>query len=576
MSVPMRVVHTIPQLVLENAKLLGDEPALVRRVSGDWETLTWSEYGAAVRRTARALIASGIEPGDRVAILSYNTPEWVIFDVAAMAIGAVPVGIYFSSSDVEIAELLERSNARIVLAQTTAQIAAVREASIESVELLVGIDDAQGDTVSWPEFLSLGDAVDPDVVDDRIAAIEWDDPATLMFTAAGYGSPVGVILTHDNLVAASRSSVDLFNVTQSDSALSYLPLSHIAEQIFTILAPAHVGYPVAFAQSIGRVRVDLLDIEPAIFFGVPLVWSGFERALRKQVEALTGAQARIANWSMGVSRDSIAARNAGSSRSPYLRAKVAVARRLFTDKARSAMGFANVRLAFSGAVSVDPSTLEYFAGIDLPVREVYGLSESTGPAVVTREGATRFGTVGLPMPGVEISIADDGEILIRGQSVFSGYLDDEDATGHALRDGWLHTGDLGGIGGDGLLTISGRKKDIIITAGGKNVDAGAVEPLLREDPLILDAVLVGDGHDQLGVLISVAEAFDGDDDLAFAQAEAVVERVNQRFSRAEQVRRIGLLPRPLSVDLGEVSPAGEVDRLVVVEHFTDEVAELYR
>lgn len=569
------VSRTIPQLVLENAKQLGDDPALMRRVGGDWESLTWAEYGAAVRRAARALVASGIEAGDGVAILSYNTPEWVIFDVAAMAIGAVPVGIYFSSSNVEIAELLERSSARIVLAQTTAQIAAVRAASIESVELLVGIDDTRADAISWQEFLLLGDDVDPSVVDDRLAMIKGDDPATLMFTAAGYGSPVGVILTHDNLVAASRSSVELFDVTQSDSALSYLPLSHIAEQIFTILAPAHVGYPVAFAQSIGRVRVDLLDIEPAIFFGVPLVWAGFERALRKQVDTFTGVQARIAKWSMGVSRASIAARNAGDSRPPYLRAKVAIARRFFTDRARSAMGFANVRLAFSGAVSVDPSTLEYFAGIDLPIRDVYGLSESTGPAVVTREGATRFGTVGLPMPGVEISLADDGEILIRGQSVFRGYLDDENATAQALNDGWLYTGDIGSIGADGMLTIIGRKKTIVITSGGKNVDIEAVEPLLRQDPAILDAVLVGDGYDQLGVLVAVDDMFEGDEELALAHAESVVEKVNQRFARAEQVRQVGLLPRPLSVDQGELSEEGVVQRSVVIDRFADEISELY-
>jgi long-chain acyl-CoA synthetase len=568
-------VETIPHLVLANAQRFHDKPALLRRVDGVWKTATWSDYGASVRQAAEALIASGIQAGDRVAIISYNTPEWVIFDVAAMAIGAVPVGIYFSSSSTEIAELLDRSHARIVLAQTASQIAAVREASLGSVELLVGIDDAPGDSVSWPEFLVLGDAVDPGLVDDRLAALKGGDPATLMFTAAGYGSPVGVILTHDNLVAASGSSVDLFDVTQSDSALSYLPLSHIAEQIFTILAPAHVGYPVAFAQSIGRVRVDLLDIEPAIFFGVPLVWSGFERALRKQVEALSGVQARIANWSMGVSRASIAARNADTSQSPYLRAKVAVARRLFTDKARSAMGFANVRLAFSGAVSVDPSTLEYFAGIDLPIRDVYGLSESTGPAVVTREGATRFGTVGLPMPGVEISLADDGEVLIGGESVFSGYVDDEDATARALIDGWLHTGDLGSVGADGMLTITGRKKNIVITSGGKNVDIEAVEPLLRQDPAIVDAVLVGDGYDQLGVLVAVDDVFEGDNELALAHAESVVESVNQRFARAEQVRQVGLLPRRLSVDKGELAEDGAIQRSVVAEHFADQINELY-
>jgi long-chain acyl-CoA synthetase len=538
--------------------------------------MTWSEYGAAVQQAARALMASGIGPGDRVAILSYNTPEWVIFDVAAMTVGAVPVGIYFSSSDVEVKELLDRSGARIVLAQTAAHIAAIGEASLESLELIIGVDDAPDDVISWPEFLELADRTQIGVLEDRLAAIRGEDPATLMFTAAGYGAPVGVILSHDNLVAASRSSVELFDVTQADSALSYLPLSHIAEQIFTILAPAHTGYPVAFAQSIGRVRVDLLDIQPSIFFGVPLVWSGFERAVRKQVAALTGVSAQVANWSMRVSRTSIAARNTGASLSPYLKIKVALARKLFTDKARLAMGFANVRLAFSGAASANAEMLEYFAGIDLPVRDVYGLSESTGPAVVTREGATRFGTVGLSMPGVEISLADDGEVHIRGESVFLGYLDDADATADALQDGWLHTGDIGSIGEDGLLTIVGRKKDIIITSGGKNVDAAAVEPLLKRDPAILDAVLVGDGYDQLGALIAVDDVFEGDGYLAFAHAESVVKDVNQRFARAEQVRRVGLLPRPLSVDLGEVSPSGDVDRSVVADHFADEIEELYR
>jgi long-chain acyl-CoA synthetase len=239
------------------------------------------------------------------------------------------------------------------------------------------------------------------------------------------------------------------------------------------------------------------------------------------------------------------------------------------------MGFGNVRLAFSGAVSPDPEMLEYFAGIDLPIRDVYGLSESTGPAVVTREGSTRFGTVGLPMPGVEIELADDDEILIRGSSVFLGYLDEDVATRQALRDGWLHTGDLGSLGDDGLLTITGRKKDIIITSGGKNVDSAAVELLLRQDAAIVDAVLVGDGYDQLGVLIAVDDVFEGDEDLALAHAEAIVEEVNQRFARAEQVRQVGLLPRRLSVDLGELAEDGTVQRSVVAEHFAEQIRELY-
>ena len=566
---------TIPHLVLANATRLRDEPALIHRVGGIWETMTWSDYGAAVERTAQALIASGIEQGDRVAILSYNTPEWVIFDVAAMAVGAVPVGIYFSSSREEVADLVERSGARIVLTQTPAQVAAIEVAAHRVLDLVICTDDAHDEAVGWDSFLERANSVDPGAVGDRLDALRPQDPATIIFTAVGRGRPVGVVLSHDNLVAASHSSVELFDVAQIDSSLSYLPLSHVAEQIFTILAPAHVGYSVAFAQSIGRMRADLLDIQPSIFFGVPLVWSGFERALRKNIEALDGTKAMIADWAMRTARADIADRNAGR-RSLLRRLEMVLARRLFTNRARHAMGLANTRLAFSGAVSADVATLEYFSGLDLPIREVYGLSESTGPAVITREGANRFGAVGQPMPGVEISVAHDGEILIGGRSVFLHYLDDEPATLDALRDGWLHTGDLGSIGEDGQLTITGRKKEIIITSGGKNVDAASIEPRLKRDDAIVDAIVVGDGYDQLGVLVAIGDGFEGDREAALAHVESVVKDLNQRFARAEQIRRVGLLPRPLSVEMGELSESGTMQRTTVIERFADEIEALYR
>ena len=569
-------METIPHLVLANAKRIQNEPALIRRAGGTWETMTWGEYGAAVNRAARALIASGVEAGDRVAILSYNTPEWVIFHVAAMAVGAVSVGLYFSSSEDEVTELLERSAARVVLTQTAAQIATIGAADHAHLDLVVGTDEATDEAISWDVFLGRGDGIDSESVQNRLASLSLQDPATVIFTAAGYGTPIGVVLTHDNLLAASRASVDLFDVTQYDSALSYLPLSHIAEQIFTILAPAQSGYPVAFAQSIGRMRVDLLDVQPSIFFGVPLVWAGFEKAVRKRIDGLEGAQATIASWAMKVSYADIAARNAGRRRSLLHNVKLAVARRLFIDKVRLAMGFSNTRLAFTGAASPRTEMLEYFSGIGVAIRDVYGLSESAGPAMITREGATRFGTVGLPMPGVEMRLAEDGEILLKGRSMFSHYLDDDEATSRVLRDGWLHTGDLGAIGEDGFLTITGRKKDIIITAGGKNVDALAIEPRLEQDPGIVDAVVVGDGFDQLGVLMAVESEYAPDAESALVYAESVMKRVNQRFARAEQVRKIGLLPRPLSVDLGERSESGVVQRATVSENFLSEIEDLYR
>ncbi|MEA3509911.1 MAG: AMP-binding protein [Actinomycetota bacterium] len=569
-------METIPHLVLANAQRFRDEPALVRRVDGSWQTATWGDYGASVRRAAQALIASGIEAGDRVAILSYNTPEWVIFDVAAMAVGAVPVGIYFSSSKEEIADMLERSNARIVLAETASHIEKIDAAAHPSLEMIVGVDTAPGDAISWPAFLERGDGGDAGIVDERLAALRPDDPGTIIFTAAGHGNTVGVVLTHDNLFFTSQSSIELSGADISDSALSYLPLSHIAEQIFTILAPAQVGYSVAFAQSLGRVRVDLPEIQPTIFFGVPLVWMGFERAVRKQIDGLNGYKRKVADWSMAVVGRDLATRNLGRTPAAFCRAQSAIARRLFTDRAKTAMGFSRTKAVYSGAASADPESLAYLAGLDVSIRQVYGLSEATGPSSVTREGADRYGTVGYPMPGVEISLADDGEVLIRGRSVFSGYLDDGEATRQALSDGWLHTGDLGTVGPDGQLTISGRKKDIVITTGGKNVCPRALEVPLLEDPAILDAVVVGDGYDQLGVLVAVGGEFRDDQDAALSHVQGVVKSVNQRFARAEHIRRIGLLPRTLSVELGERSESGYVHRKVVIEHFSDEVKDLYR
>ena len=470
--------------------------------------------------------------------------------------------------------MLELSGSLIALAGTAAHVAKINAAPHPNLELVVAVEGASGEVASWDAFVDRGDSVPNGEFDERLDALQADDPATLIYTAAGLGGPLGVVLTHDNLVFASWSAVALFGPTSADRVLSYLPLSHVAEQMFTIHIAAHAGYSVAFAQSIGRIRVDLPAIRPTIFFSVPLVWSGFERVIRSKIDELTGIQSAIAKWAMKASRSDIAERNAGRRRSVVKKAAVAVARRLFTNRAKAAVGLGDLRLAFSGAASANPATLEYFSGLDLVIREVYGLSEASGPSVVTREGATRFGSVGSPLPGIEMRLADNGEILLRGRSVFPGYLHNDAATQHALRDGWLHTGDLGVLGSDGLLTISGRTKDIVITTGGKNICPRPIEALLREDPIIVDAVIVGDGYDQLGVLVAVADGAGPDDQMG--QVEVRVAEVNQRFARAEQIRKIGLLPRPLSVADGERFEDGNVARKVVVERFADQIDDLYR
>ena len=569
------MVETIPQLVLANADRLGDDAALLQRAGREWRTTTWREYGSLVRSAARALIACGIEKGDRVAILSYNTPEWVILDVAAMAVGAVPVGIYFGSSAVQVADLLERTEARVVLAQTAAHLDKIEPVRHRHLDCVIGVEAAPDGVLSWEGFINSGHPSFDREVDARLARLEPDDPATMIFTAAGHGRAMGVVLTHDNLAAAAESSIEVSGASRSESALSYLPLSHIAEQIFTILAPARAGYRVAFAQSVGRIRVDLPEIRPSIFFGVPLVWNGFAEAIRKEIGALQGPRRRVARWSMAVTRRYVARLDAG--RKPGATATIAhrIGEWLFARRVLAAVGLDRCTIAYSGAAAASTETLSLFADLGLSIRQVWGLSEATGPAAVTRRGAERHGTVGAPMPGVEIALAGDDEILVRGRTVFHGYLDDPDATEAALEDGWLHTGDVGERGPDGLLSIVGRKKDIVITAGGKNVCPRAFEVLLEAEEAILDAVVVGDGRDQLGVLVFV----DGVPEMGVAErlelARGAVDRVNERFARTEQIRKVGLLPRRLSTAEGDRDSDGRLRRPVVLERFAGCVEDLY-
>jgi long-chain acyl-CoA synthetase len=575
---------TIPAQVLRNAHRIPNQPALLTRGDEEWEAMTWAEYGTAVRNAGKALIAAGVGAGDRVAILGYNRPEWVIFDVAAMAIGAVPTGIYFTSSTEECAYIIEHSGSGVVLIEGRSHWKRIEEvrARLVGLRTVVLMDPVEGaddpDTVTWDDFLASGGAVTDAEFEARLDAIRPDDPATIIYTATGAGPVMGAVLTHDNLAFTGRSSVDTFNVTPQDSALSYLPLSHVAEQIFTILAPAHVGYWVYFAQSIRQLRSNLREVEPSIFFGVPRLWVGFEMGVRKELGKLEGRDARIAAWALDVGHRVAALRNRGETPGTSLAVQHRVADRLFFQRIKGNLGLRRARIVFSGAAPVAASTLEFFGGIDLAVRSVYGMSEATGPTTADQPGATRFGTVGRSMQGIEIRTAQDGEVLVGGRSVFSGYLDAPDATAATLGGGWLHSGDLGSIDADGFLTITGRKKDIIITNGGKNVAARPLEAALADAPVIDRAVLVGEGRDHIGALMSL----DGDViagmsvDERDAAVQAAVDVANAPFARVEQVRRYGVLSRPLRVDLGEVTADGMVDRRVVGEHFFDEIDAIYR
>jgi long-chain acyl-CoA synthetase len=359
--------------------------------------------------------------------------------------------------------------------------------------------------------------------------------------------------------------------------------------MFTIHLPAVTGTAVYYAESIDKLLENLCEVRPTLFFGVPRVWEKFQAGVAAKLAEATGAKAKIAAQAMAVGRQVTAGRNRGLEPSITVLAQYKAFQKVVYHKVKAALGLDQARLCASGAAPVATEVLEFFAGLDLPIYEVYGQSEDSGPTTFNAPGHTRFGTVGPAFPGVEVKIGGDGEILVRGRNVFAGYYKDAEATAEALEDGWLHSGDLGEFDADGLLTITGRKKDIIVTSGGKNVAPRLIEGGLKNHPLVSEAVVIGDRRKYLTVLLTLdAEAADrflsergqsgraADNEAVRAEIETVLEAVNSDLARVEQVKKFTILPRELSIAEGELTPTLKVKRNVVHENFAAEIESMYK
>jgi long-chain acyl-CoA synthetase len=544
-------LETIPQLVLGNGRRLGSAPAYWVRGSGAWEATSWEGYAAEVRQAGAAFVALGLEPGQAVAILGANRPEWVIGDVAAMAAGAVPAGIYATSSPAECAYILNHSEAPVLLVENEDQwlkIASVRD-QLPHLRHVVG---------------------------------------TYLDTSGTTGRPKAVMLTHDNLTWTASQAADLAEAGPSDRLLSYLPLSHVAEQMFTIHIAAVTGVPVYYAESIDKLLQNLGEVKPTLFFGVPRVWEKFHAGVLEKLAENTGVKAKLVEQATAVGRTVTTRTSAGLSVSFPDAARFKVFDKLVYSKVKDGLGLSEARLCVSGAAPVSKEILEFFAGFGLPIYEVYGQSEDCGPTTFNVPGRTKFGTVGPAFPGLEVKVAADGEIIVRGRNVFAGYARDPEATAEALADGWLHTGDLGEFDAEGFLTITGRKKDIIITAGGKNVAPTLLEGGLRNHPLVSEAVVIGDRRKFLSALVTLdgeaAARYQKERDLfgppeqseeIRREIQQVVDALNTEMARVEQIKRFTILPRELSIAEGELTPTLKVKRNVVTAHFEAEIEAMY-
>ena len=587
-----------PARFLVTARERGADPAYYMRDEAGWQPTSWQDYAAQVQQAARALVALGVQPGQAVCILGFNRPEWVIMDLAAMMVGAVAAGIYWTSAPGEVEYIIRHSGGAILLAEDDTQWAKLQESrsrlpGLRRVVMMKGTSAIDPLQMDWDAFLALGAADHQPEVYRRLSALRPDDLGTLIYTSGTTGMPKAVMLSHSTLAWTGMALAKAFGTTPADRLISYLPLAHVAEQLGAIHNHVAIGYRLYFARSLESLRDHLTEVRPTVFFGVPRVWEKIHAGIAGKLDAAIGFKAVLAAWALSVGRRWHEQVLQGREPGGWLNLQKAWATRLVYDKVKAALGMDQARLLISAAAPIAPETLRFFTGLDLLIREGYGQSEACGPTTVSLAGSTRIGSVGKPLAGTEVRIAPDGEIQVRGPHVFQGYLGMPEDTAQTLVDGWLQSGDLGHFDVDGYLYVSGRKKDLLITSGGKNISPANLEAELMDLPLVEHGIVCGDGRHFLTALLTLkpdaletflqAHGVQGLDmavacrhPMVLAELQKGIDDINRHQARVAWIRKFTVLPEPLSIDTGALTATMKIKRKVVLERHREAVEAMYR
>jgi long-chain acyl-CoA synthetase len=549
-----------------------DTPAHLKEGPEGWTPVTWNEAAERVDALGHALLARGVRPGDAVAVLSRTRLEWVLLDWAIMSIGAVVVGLYPTNSAKECEYILGHSETVLAFAEDDEQrekLESVRATlpALRDVFPFTALDDLEAEGRAHR-------GGHPNAVEDASSGIGEDDLATLIYTSGTTGPPKGCMLTHKNLVAAALR-VDPELEEESDVILLFLPLAHSFGRLVHQSA-AHYGATVAFCAEATRVPEALQAVRPTVLPAVPRVYEKIHSNALGEIERSGGAKRAIGRWALRVGADASRRRRAGTPVPVLLRLQDRIADRLVFAKVRQRLG-GRLRLGISGAAPLGVDVLEFFNSLGLLVVEGYGLTETSSSTTVNEPDDYRFGTVGRPVPGSELMLAEDNEILARGDTIFAGYYKDPEATAATFtEDGWFRTGDVGEIDADGFLKITDRKKDLIITAGGKNIAPQNLENALKGSRFISQAIVIGDRRPYVVALITLdwdEVAASGRD--AQELVQEIVDDVNRDRVRVEQIKRFEIVPRDFSQEEGEVTPTMKLRRRVIHENFAAEIDGLY-
>lgn len=588
-------MKTLPSRLANHARMRGDRVALREKRFGVWQQITWREYWDAVRATALALRDVGVKPGDHVAILSDNRPEWLYADLAAQAIGARSVGIYQTNPPADVAFILNDSQSVVLFCEDQEQVdkAVAIAAETPTVRKVIVFDprgtrdvrDAR--LVRWDDFFAHGRTLTEEL---DVDALDPEAPAMVVYTSGTTGNPKGAMLSGRNVLEVADAFNQMAKLDDTDTVLSYLPLCHVAEKITSVFMPMTTGAIVHFGEAMETVQADLREVSPTVFLGVPRIWEKMHAAVTVRMQDSTWLKRRLFDFFTRRGR-AIALRE---KRSLLDRVVWGLGDLLVYRPLQERLGLRRCRYALTGAAPIGVEMIRWFRGIGVTMYEGYGQTECAGISHVNQPNANRIGTVGKPVSVTEHKLAEDGEILVRGPTVFCGYLNNPDATAATVdTDGWLHTGDIGVIDADGFVTITGRKKEIIITAGGKNLSPEKIENALKTSPYIKEAISIGDARKFVAALVQIDEdnvghwamrqkiPYTSYQDLAskpevIALVKQAIDTANDLLAPVEQVKQFRILPNPLSQDDGELTATQKVRRREITRAYAELIEGIYK
>ncbi len=604
MTQPIPDAETVPRLFWSRVQQLGDRTAMREKVFGIWRDISWRQYGENAKHVALGLISMGLTKGDTVAIIDENNPEWLYSDMGILAAGGVTVGIYTTDSPAQVRYIINHCGARVVIVEDEEQLDKVLEVRDELPDLeKIIVIDMEGlrhfrdpMVMSFEELIELGrvlDSQEPGLFQRRLQETRPDDLAILVYTSGTTGPPKGAMISHRNILAVSHLQQTINPGYPTDEMLSFLPLCHVAQRTGSVFNHLLVGYTINFVEELDTVPENLREVSPTVFFAVPRIWEKFYSSLVIQIKDSTGLEKLAFKWALEIGHK-VADLQLGHQPVPlHLRFLFWLADLAVLKNLKKMLGLSKARYLASGAAPISPDLLRFYKALGIEMLEAYGQTESSGVSTIHPRNQVKFGTVGTPILETEVKIAEDGEILLRGPHVFMGYYKEPDKTRETVIDGWLYTGDVGRLDEDGHVVITDRKKDIIITSGGKNITPSEIENQLKFSPYINDAVVIGDGRKFLTALIMIDEEnvmkYAQDNRIPFTTyasltkapeiiklIEKEVEEVNKRFARVETIKKFRLIDIRLTTDDDEITPTMKLKRKMISERFKGLIESMYR